>query len=303
MGTNKLSKAEALELITPVVDGEVSAEERKAFMDFIANHDEVRKEYQSTKQIKQLVSSRCPVATAPDSLKNYVKTIGRQEASLKNVDAPIYDMPGGGPGSESPEQSTSKTSTKVQRWIYSAAASLLIVAAVWGFFNFYGQPETTAKYNVEEYAYEHFTKHNGNFVPPTITTASLGSAEIQMARDYDMPMTIPELEKADFKGIVYGDFVPGFEAPMLEYHIPSENQYIYIFAFKLDKLKEFGELVRHKEAIKTCNKPKDFYVQNVNGKHVVSWKWNDVWYAAISNHNGNTLASLVKPLQHSPTNE
>ena len=179
-------------------------------------------------------------------------------------------------------------------------ASLLLLAIAWGFFRFSGQSEQQPVYNIEEYAYEHFQKHNGQYVPPTISTASLGSAEIELAQKYDMAMTIPALKNAEFKGVVYSEFVPNYKAPMLEYHLPKQDQYIYIFAFKLDKLEAFGQLDRHREAIKTCNKPQDFHVQNVNGKHVVSWKWNDIWYAAISNHDGNTLASLVEPLQYNP---
>lgn len=301
MGKNELTKEEAFELIAPIIDGEATADERKAFMDFIAQNDEVRQEFESIKKIKSLVGSRCPCAKAPDSLRQYVKTIGQQEASLKNVDVPIYDVAGGGPAGQASDDSNPQQSDTFRRITYSIAATLLIAAAFWGFFSFYDKPaEPQTLYNVEEYAYEHFQKHRGQFVPPTISTASLGSAEIQLARNYNMPMTIPALENAEFKGVVYGEFVPNFNAPMLEYFLPDQNQYIYIFAFKLDKLKEFGQLGRHKEAVKSCTKPEDFYIRNVNGKHVVSWKWDDVWYAAISNHNGNTLASLVKPLKYDP---
>ncbi len=300
MGKNKLTKAEARELITPVVDDEVSAEERETFLDFIEHHDDVRREYESVKKIKSLVCTRCPCAKAPDSLKNYVTMLVQQEDASENADAPIYDIPGGGPASQSDEPSLPQAQSSIsRRWLFSIAASLLLIVAVWGFFNFYETSETTPIYNVEDYAYEHFTKHDGQFVPPTISTASLGSAEMRMARDYNMPMTVPAVEDAEFKGIVYGEFVPNFKAPMLEYYLPSGDQYIYIFAFKLDKLKAFGQLARHQEAIKKCNKPKDFYIRDVKGKHVVSWKWDDVWYVAISNHNGNRLASLVKPMQDS----
>lgn len=286
-----MTRAEARELITPVVDDEVSADERQAFMDFIADHDDVRKEYESVKKIKSLVCTRCPCASAPDSLKNFVKAVDEQEVSRE----------GSGLASQKTESDNAQNqASNSPRWIWAAAASILLVASVWGFFNFYGSSEIAQKYNVEKSAYEHFIKHDGKYVPPTISAASLGSAEIQMAQDYDMPMTVPALKNAEFKGIVYSEFVPSFKAPMLEYHLPSEDQYIYIFAFKLDKLKTFGQLARNKDAVKKCNKPKDFHIRNVNGKHVVSWKWDDVWYAAISNHNGNTLASLVKPLQYSP---
>ncbi len=301
MGKNELTKDEAFELIAPIVDGEATADERKAFMDFIAQNPEVRKEYESIKKIKALVESRCPCAKAPDSLRQYVKTIGQQEASLQNMDVPIYDLAGGGPAEQNPDHSNTQESSSFRHFAFSIAATLLIAAAFWGFFNFYDQPaEYQTVYNIEEYAYEHFKQHKGQFVPPTISTANMSSAEIQLARNYDMPITIPALENAEFKGVVYGEFVPNYKAPMLEYFLPDQSQYIYIFAFKLDKLKEFGHLDRYKEAVKKCNKPEDFYIRNVNGKHVVSWKWDDVWYAAISNHNGNTLASLVKPLKYNP---
>lgn len=299
MSNYELTKAEARELITPVVDNEVTAEERQAFMNYIADHDDVRREYESIKRIKSLIGSRCPYAKAPDSLRDYLKTFRHQSASAE-PDIPIYDVHCEKSVSQQEHpQSYTEASSTARRWVFSVAATLVIVASVWGFFNFFESSTDKPIYNVEEYAYEHFIKHNGQFVPPTISTASMGSAEIELARDYDMPMTIPALEQAEFKGVVYKEFVPNFKAPMLEYYLPSQKQYIFIFAFKLDKMKEFGNLVRNEEAIKKCNRPKDFYINNVNGKHVVSWKWDDVWYAAISNHNGNTLASLVKPLQHS----
>ena len=296
MGSQNLNKEQAYELITPVIDGEASVDERKAFMKFIEQNEEVRSEFESLQQIKSVVKSRCPRATAPESLRDYVKTIAHQEADLD-------DMPGGGSVADGEDPQQHRTPTrKLNYWIYSAAAVLLVTVLLWGYFdnNSANQAAQASIFNVEEYVYEHFTKHDGQFIEPTIATASLGSAEIQLANNYGMTMTIPELEKAEFRGVVYSEFVPNFKAPMLEYYISSENQYVYIFAFDLKKMKEFGKLGRHEDAVKKCDKPKDFHIRNVNGKHVVSWKWNDIWYAAISNHNGNTLASLVKPLQYNP---
>lgn len=309
MGKRQLTKVEALSLITPVVDGEVTEEEREAFFDFIAQNEDVRKKYETLKGIKSLVSSRCPCAKAPESLKNRVRQYIQKtrDEDVNDNEVPIYDVPNEGPADKKepespPEQVSNPNTPSYKRWLYSAAASLLLIAVVLGLFNFYGNQQT-ASYNIEKYAYEHFIKHEGKFVQPTISTASIGTAEMQLATDYDMPMTVPPLKNAEFKGIVYAEFVPNFKAPMLEYYVNSEDQYIYIFAFKIEKLKEFGQLVRSQDAVKSCNKPKDFHIQNVNGKHVVSWKWDDVWYAAISNHNGNTLASLIEPLEHNQTNE
>lgn len=304
MSSNNLTKAEARALITPVIDNEASASERQAFIDYIAQHDDVRREYESIRQIKTLLATRCPSAKAPSSLKHFVKSVCRENSSSEEPEVPIYDIDCKQTVSQQTDSTQPDLSAKTHHrpWIFSIAATFLIVAGVWGFFNFSGTSDTTV-YNVEEYAYEHFMRHNGQFVPPTISTASLGSAEIQMARNYGINLTIPALESAEFKGVMYSDFVPNYKAPMLEYYLPSEDQYIYIFAFELDKMKSFGQLIRDQEAIKKCNKPKDFYIRNVNGKHVVSWKWNNVWYAAISNHDGNTLASLVKPLQYNSSED
>lgn len=294
---NELTKAEARNLITPVVDDEVSEEERQAFMAYIEKHDDVRREYESAKRIKSLIGTRCPCAKAPVSLREYIKSLGRDSSSSQKKDNPVYyDMPCDGSVSQHSDLNSSKENKSgfKRPFLFSIAATLLVLATTWGFFSFQKSSPDSPIYNVEEYAYEHFIKYGGQFVPPTISAASLGSAELHLAQNYDMPMTIPVLKNAEFKGVVYREFVPNYEAPMLEYYLPSADQYIYIFAFQLDKMKEFGQLVRHSEAIKRCNKPKDFYVRNVNGKHVVSWKWDNVWYTAVSNHDGNALASLVK---------
>jgi len=302
MGKDELTKVEALKLITPVVDNEVSDEQRKAFMDYISRHEDVRKKYKSIKNIKHLVNSRCPCAKAPDSLKSYIKRL-QDEGLPDKCDAPIYDLPNKGPGCHQVLSSDElNTENKSNRWwAISLAAGILIATLSWGFFRFFSSNDITKNsvYNVEEYAYEHFANNQGHFIQPTVSTASVGSAEVHLASDYDMPMKVPAIKNAVLKGIVFSEFVPHYKSPMLEYYIPSENQYIYIFTFKLEKLNNFKNLVRDTEAVKTCNQPYDYHIHAVNGKHVVSWKWNDIWYAAISNHDGNKLASLVKPLQQS----
>ncbi|MGD8426720.1 MAG: hypothetical protein PVH63_03765 [Balneolaceae bacterium] len=305
MGEKELTKVEALKLITPVVDNEVSSEERRAFMNYIAEHEDVRKKYESIKNIKLLVHSRCPCAKAPDRLRNYIKKIQREGVPAESED-PIYDVPCSGPANHKPASALSEKeiSNKLfPRWLLPFAASILIAAITWGFFIFLYPASNESVYNVEENAYQQFVKHQGKFIQPTISTPSLGSAEIRLASDFDMPMTVPSIQNAELKGIVFAEFVPHYNAPMLEYYIPSEDQYIYIFAFKLDRLEKFGHLVRDSGAVKACNKPKDYYIRNINGKHVVSWKWNNVWYAAISNQDGKTLVSLVGPLQKNPASK
>jgi hypothetical protein len=299
----KLTKSEALRLLTPVVDNEASAEEREAFLAFIADNEDLKQEYESMSRIKTLVGDRCPRAKAPDSLKDFLLNYCSFDTSASGP-PPIYDIPTQKTVRQQDQPNATVSSARHSTWWYYAAAAILVVAvSLWGVMN-YGSPAVdNPTYNIEEYAYRHFMKHDGQLVPPTISTASLGSAEIELAQNYDMSMTIPELDQAEFKGVVYDEFVPDFEAPMLEYYVPGEDQYIYIFAFNIDKMEQFDRLVRNKEAVKACTKSQDFHIRNVNGKHVVSWKWNNIWYAAISNHDGNTLASLVKPLQYEPSEE
>lgn len=295
--SRKLTKSEALELLTPVVDNEVSAEERDAFLAYIAHDEELKQEYDSMKRIKALMGNRCPCAKAPNSLKDFLSAYCSSKTSAS--DSPTYEIPGKKSVSKQNQPDISDTSEQHSKWwYYTAAAIVVFTISLWGFLNYGKWVGENPTYNIEKHAYQHFMKHDGKLVPPTISTASLGSAEIELARNYDMAMTIPELEKAEFKGVVYEEFVPDFKAPMLEYHMPAEDQYIYIFAFQIDKMEQFGQLVRDQDAVKACTKSRDFHIRNVNGKHVVSWKWNNIWYSAISNHDGNTLASLVKPLEY-----
>lgn len=295
---SKLTKTEAQKLITPVVDNEASAEKRDAFLAYIAHDDDLKKEYESMKRVKALLANRCPCAKAPDSLKDFLSTVCSSDISTSDALSPA-EMPDKKSVSQQEQTETTVSSSQHFRWwYYAAAAIVLITVSLWSFVGYENSTVKNSTYNVEEYAYQHFMKHEGKLVPPTISTASLGSAEIELAKKYDMSMTIPELNEAEFKGVVYEEFVPDFKAPMLEYYVSSEDQYIYIFAFSINKMEQFGKLVRNQEAVKSITKSKDFHIRNINGKHVVSWKWNNIWYAAISNHDGNTLASLVKPLKY-----
>lgn len=302
MSEYKLSKREAIDLITPVVDNEVSDEEKKAFFEYIQQDEEVRRKYQTALNIKKLLGDRCPRTKAPDSLRDRVCSIieNLQSQDVEGEEAdPIYDKPC--PSSIKQLETLPDTSQKSKRfnarWLYSIAAGILVILLVGAAYYFVNQQVGIADnpaYNIEEYAFQHFERHKGNFVEPNIVTASIASAESELAENYNMSITVPPLANAKFRGIVYSEFVPGYEAPMLEYYLSTEDQYIYIFAFKINELEKFGKLTRNKEAVKKCTKPDDFHIRDINGKHVVSWKWDDVWYAAISNQNGSRLASFIE---------
>lgn len=307
MSKDRLTKNEAKELITSVVDGEVDDEIRSSFLEYIQEDEEVRQEYESFKRIKNLIANRCPTYEAPAKLKLWAEDFLSAEQDkleaeneAKNSNRVAVDIPSHIPAMDSNnsgnEQVRNAGSSKLSKWLYAIAASILIIVAFWGLI--YNNQPVEETYNMEEYVYRHFENNDGKLVPPNITTASLADAEVSLSSNFDINLTIPPLKNSEFKGVAFSEFVPGFQTPLLEYYLPEEDQYIYIFAFKMDALNQFGNLVRSQEAVKKCVKRKDFHVKNVNGKHVVSWRWNNIWYAAISNHNGDTLASLVEPLNY-----
>lgn len=92
MDNEGLTKYEALELITPVVDNEVSEEKRNAFFTYIAKDSDVRKKYESVKNIKSLMGSRCPCICAPDALRKEIKRLINQNQDFDptNNNDPIY---------------------------------------------------------------------------------------------------------------------------------------------------------------------------------------------------------------------
>lgn len=313
MSDERLTKEEAIKLITLVVDGEVDESTRSSFLEYIEEDSEVRHQYESIKRIKKLVAERCPTHKAPDSLKLRIqKFLLQEQGKLKELKSnndsgtSAVDRPSRIPDSNISEQNndggsnsgSNNRGSTFQKWLYAAAASFLIIAAFWGLI-FNNQP-IQKTYNIEEYVFRHFNNNNGQLVPPTIKTDDLADAEVTLASTFNMTMTIPPLSNTQFKGVAINEFVPGYDAPLLEYYLPQEDQFIYIFAFDMEKMNQFGNLSRNQEAIRKCVKPQDFHITNINGKHVVSWRWNGTWYAAISNHDGQTLASLVKPLDYKP---
>lgn len=311
MSDTRLTKEKAFRLISAVVDDEVDHKTKTAFYNFIETDEEVRREYESIKKVKRLVTDRCPTHKAPDRLKIRVQEFllqeinqdreitSQEDPNISDIDLPVQ-MPEENFERES-QDSGDKSEADSFRWFYAAAAAFLALAILWGILYRDSSPPAqlaSNTYEVEEYVYKHFENNDGQLVPPTIRTASLSDAELSISSNYNMTMKVPSLKKSEFMGVVYSEFVPDFKTPLLEYYIPDEDQYIYIFAFPVDHLNKHGKLTRDQEAVKSCVKPSDFHIENVNGKHVVSWRWDNTWYSAISNHNGEILASLVEDLQH-----
>lgn len=312
MSYERLTKEEALELITSIIDNEVDEDTRLAFFSYLENDSYVKRQYESALRIKNLIATRCPAEKAPDRLRYRVRVLlAAERASLANLslEEPVYDIPcKKTPFSYPPKGSSDnplsvRKSRKIyqQAWFYVSATVIAVTFLLWSIV--YVSQSASSSYSIEEYTYRHFINHKGSFIQPTISAANMRSAETMLAADFNLPIAIPLLANAEFKGVVFTDFVPGYPAPLMEYYVPGEDQYIYIFAFDIDKLDEYKMLSRNEEAVKACINPGDFHIDEVQGKHVVSWKWDNIWYAAISNHDGKTLASLIQPLQLNASRE
>jgi hypothetical protein len=107
---------------------------------------------------------------------------------------------------------------------------------------------------------------------------------------------IPNIDGAEFCGVVLSEITADYITPLLEYETSDQN-YIYLFVFDEQQLIKNGTLARNPDAISTCVTNGDYYIENVKGTHVVSWKWKNHWYSAISNYNGDHLARRVLPLR------
>lgn len=306
MSYERLTKDEALELITSVIDDEVDEETRIAFFSYLETDPEVERQYESALRIKNLLATRCPVEKAPDRLRYRIRVLlAAERASFSDFprEEPVYDIPCKKmPFSYSVEESSDHLHTArrpqqlyQQTWFYVSAVVVAITALFWSIVHV--TQSAPSSYSIEEHTYRHFSNHNGSFIQPTISTASMRSAETALASEFNVPIIVPPLANAEFKGVVFTDFVPDYTTPLLEYYLPGEDQYIYIFAFDISQLNKHGALNRNEEAVKACINPGDFHIRDINGKHVVSWKWGNTWYTAISNHNGQKLASLIQPLQ------
>lgn len=294
---NRLTKYQARLLLPAVVDDEVSEDERIAFFEYLKNDPELEKEYYSTLKIKQVLSENLPRKSAPDHLRERILSRLEVEKRNKNLKENAKS-----------EINLDQPSTRKGEWKgllktglrYTAAAAVILTITL---MTVQLLERSTDSFNeeifvIENISAQHFQNAVSASAEPQIAAVSFQEAESYLKEHYGLNMTIPHLKGTEFAGLIMADFHSGMQAPLLKYTQSDIGESIYIFAFNLDQLESFDHMKREENAVKSCTTQTDYFVNNVDGTHVVSWLWDDNWYSAVSNHNGHDLAALVEPLNN-----
>ena len=295
----KLSKKQALLILPAVVDNEAGEEEKAAFFEFISHNKEVREEYNNALLVKQIVSSKFKKEKAPESLKSRIlESLSGEDYSSENYDMLIEEKD----QHLQPENDIpfTKIIGSATRYIAAAAVILFLSMVTVQLLDRTSPHSAVNTYVVENMAAEHFSTFGSGDEVLELQPYTIADAEQYLQEQFGMEMTIPDIEGARFDGILMADFIDDYQTPLLGYSQPDIGETIFIFAFDVDQINTHQYLVRNKDAVETCINKNDFHVAEIADHHVVSWLWEDNWYAAISNHNGHDLASIIVPLEYSP---
>ena len=296
----RLTKKQALDILPAVVDGEVSDELRAAFMAYIESDPVVREEYEDALLIKKLLSEKLPRRKAPEHLKmNVYQLIEKldHESSLRDMETEEDTIR---ESSDSiPNDSFARTILIPSlRYVAAAAVILFITLTTLRFLDRMDSADELMAETVENYTAIHFANTSGNAPEFHFATSSEEDAEKYLRDHHGVSITVPKISGARFAGVFMSDFYDGMIAPLLEYHQPEIGEPIFLFAFNVNDIDRRKNIVRNSEAVEKCVKNTDFHVVEVDSRHVLSWKWDDNWYTAVSNHNGYDLASLIEPLNY-----
>jgi hypothetical protein len=293
MSVRRYNKKELFELATAIADGEASESEQEAFLEAAESDLSLKIALEREKKIKHLINIRCTRAKAPDHL-------GKKIEAIITANRHAGDFPASGDfgmnmnmnesgisdGGTSVPVAAPRRISNIQ--LFSMAAVLILALML---FNFQIRPYT-APQNLELLVYKHFVNHGGTLLPVSFNAENtLHAAEI-LNQDYNINLIVPELAGATFSGVVYSEFASNYHTPLLEYTV-EDDDHIYVFAFCLDSLKRYGILERDGQAVHNISGINDVYIKEIEDRHVVSWKWHDVWYSAISNHDGQTIVSML----------
>lgn len=292
----RLTEQDALDLLPAVVDQEVNEDEKLAFLSFIKKNEKVRQQYESALRVKKLLSERFPKTNAPPHLKSkilYILSEDTPSADYRNMD---LESIGEDQSNSEDLNGRGSSFTSLIRYLTATAVLLLILLLAIDLLDKSSAPEKSFEpFVIEYYAAENLYHPDRHFTGSHIAMESTREAEQFVTSRFGLNMIIPELKGVNFSGLMMTDFYKGLEVPLLEYQQPGLNEKIYIFAFRVSDLEKNQYLQRYALAVDKCKQQDDFYVLELEERHVVSWLWGDKWYTAVSGYNGYELASLIIP--------
>lgn len=253
--------------LSAYVDHALDGAERSAVERWMESDPVARKACDAERRFKAFIRQNCPRQAAPESLK-------------MSIDALLVEA--------------SKEEAQPVRFfgnrVYWAAAAIVLLSAMMQIYTMVTVPST---FDVEAHAWRHFNSGmaQANLIPLGLTSTEQAKSKIFEAMGMDV--TVPELNGAEFVGLHDVDFVDGYHAPVLSY-AAAPGDLIHIFVFNVANMAGGTRLERDPEAVRMCsNNPNAVHVADIQGKHVVSWQWQDTWYTAVSNHSGEVIAAML----------
>lgn len=311
----KLTKKEAVKLMPLVVDNEASEDEKVAFLKFIQENPEIKKKYESLLFVKQLLKTKYSRDSAPEQLKDKIAGIiddmeweRKQKSNIDNNTSYVKSETTFDNSDYS--KSAAKDSSVILKLLkparYLIAASVIFIFSLLT-IEFLDKMSSDRIYNqntLERVALNHFS--TGSHVEASLASfkpESYDHASELLEEKMSYSPRLPKIKGANLRSIVQTTFTEGHTVPVFDFYQEGINEAIHVFAFKINEFNDPDMLPRDPEAVKNCKTYDDYHIKNINGKHVVSWKWGDYWYTAVSNHNGNDLIALVEPTGLSPGQE
>lgn len=282
------------EYITAYVDGELSEAEQRALMEKAREDERIHQAIEAERRLKELLRSRLHRKQAPENLKQNIYELLSAEQTL--------------PKEESAGSATVHAdypSPSRNRFLLSLAAVLSVGLLIALALRFTGENSNSAgeiaasaagMQQVEALSQLHYAQHSGQLLPASFEAGSARQAQEELRQRYGLEITVPELQGAEFAGVSYTDFYEGFHAPLLTYKVSEaagSEDFIYIFAFQNQDLASQKELGANQQARQAIVAHDDVFIHNVEGHDVVSWQWHDVWYTAVSQHDGEIVAGML----------
>lgn len=302
----KLTRQKAIHLLPLIIDNEASDNEKTAFYRYIQDDDEVRKEYESMLFVKQLLKTKYSPQKAPEHLRQKVSDLiediqweQNEKSIVDNSSSSLSEKSSPNAETMPAEGTTSSYFNIIKPARYVAAAAVILFISILTIELLEKASDDTFHIyqGIEEVALSHF--NSGNHITASIASYQPVSSDhaSQILKDeMSHQLRLPLINGAELRRVMYITFANGFNTPVLEFHQAGIDESVHVFAFRLDELEKDFKMKRDPEAVKLCKTYKDYHITEIKGKHVVSWKWGDYWYTAVSNHNGDDLIALVEPM-------